>query len=42
MVIEKAWAKLHGSFEKIEAKDVSQTMQEVTGAPAEHYDLNHK
>jgi hypothetical protein len=36
-ILEKAWAKLHGSYERIEAGYAHEVMRDLTGAPS--YDL---
>ena len=35
--LEKAWAKVHGSYERIVAGQVHQTMRDLTGAPSYEY-----
>lgn len=35
ILLEKAWAKLHGSYERIEAGFAENVMHDLTGAPAE-------
>lgn len=35
MVLEKAWAKLHGSYERVEAGFAENVFHDLTGAPAE-------
>lgn len=38
MLLEKAWAKLHGSYERIEAGLAENVFRDLTGAPATvHY-----
>ena len=39
LLLEKAWAKLHGSYRKIEAGSPSSTLRDLTGAPSYHYNL---
>lgn len=34
IVLEKAWAKLHGSYERIEAGLCTDVMRDLTGAPS--------
>ena len=34
-MLEKAWAKLHGSYERIEAGFAENVMRDLTGAPTE-------
>lgn len=35
MLLEKAWAKLHGSYERIEAGFAENVLRDLTGAPTE-------
>lgn len=37
MLLEKAWAKLHGNYEKVEAGMASESLRSLTGAPVEVY-----
>ena len=37
MLLEKAWAKLHGSYERIEAGSTGNALSDLTGAP--HFDI---
>eukprot|EP00826_Nyctotherus_ovalis_P043558 TRINITY_DN45_c0_g1_i4.p1 TRINITY_DN45_c0_g1~~TRINITY_DN45_c0_g1_i4.p1 ORF type:complete len:779 (+),score=212.20 TRINITY_DN45_c0_g1_i4:210-2546(+) len=37
MLIEKAWAKLHGAFAVIEGGDSRESFAAITGAPVEYY-----
>lgn len=37
LILEKAWAKIHGSYERIEAGQSHLTMRDLTGAPAYEY-----
>ena len=37
IILEKAWAKLHGSYERIEAGHSHEVMRDLTGAPS--YDI---
>lgn len=39
LIAEKAWAKIHGSFERIEGGMSHLTMRDLTGAPAYHYNF---
>jgi hypothetical protein len=39
LIAEKAWAKIHGSFERIEGGMAHLTMRDLTGAPAYHHDF---
>ena len=34
IILEKAWAKLHGSYERIESGLCSEVMRDLTGAPS--------
>ena len=34
MILEKAWAKVHGSYERIESGWANNVMRDLTGAPA--------
>jgi len=38
IILEKAWAKLHGSYERIEAGFAHEVMRDLTGAPS--YDID--
>ena len=38
MILEKAWAKLHGSYERIEAGQAHETLRDLLGAPAWEYE----
>lgn len=37
MLIEKAWAKIHGSYTAIEGGDTRESLAAITGAPVEYY-----
>lgn len=39
VVLEKAWAKLHGSYERIEAGDSVNTIRDLIGAPGDSYNM---
>lgn len=39
MLLEKAWAKTHGSYERIEGGDTQLTLRDLTGAPGDTYDF---
>lgn len=41
-MLEKAWAKIHGSYERIECGDTQVTIRDLTGAPGDTYDLKDK
>jgi calpain-15 len=42
VMLEKAWAKIHGSYERIEAGDTQTTLRDLTGAPGDTHDLKDK
>jgi len=37
MLLEKAWAKIHGSYTAIENGDTRESLSAITGAPVEYY-----
>ena len=39
LILEKAWAKIHGSYERIEAGLAHNVMRDLTGAPSFDIDL---
>ena len=39
LILEKVWAKLHGSYERIEAGHSHNVMTDLTGAPAFDLDI---
>ncbi len=39
LILEKAWAKLHGSYERIEAGLAHNVMRDLTGAPSFDIDI---
>lgn len=39
-ILEKAWAKLHGSYERIEAGFAHEVMRDMTGAPSYDHDCD--
>lgn len=42
IIAEKAFAKIHGSYERIEGGDTQITLRDLTGAPGETLDLKDK
>lgn len=42
IVLEKAWAKLHGSYERIEAGHAHEVMRDLTGAPSWDLDVDEE
>jgi len=41
-MLEKAWAKLHGSYERIEAGHAHNVMNDLTGAPSFDIDMEEE
>jgi len=39
LLMEKAWAKIHGSFQRIEGGQAHLTMRDLTGAPSYSYNI---
>jgi calpain-15 len=39
LILEKAWAKIHGSYERIEAGLAHNVMRDLTGAPSYDFDI---
>lgn len=39
LILEKAWAKLYGSFDNVESGLPHLALRDLTGAPAFHYDI---
>jgi calpain-12 len=39
-IFEKAWAKIHGNYEVIEAGHCGDTFKDLTGAPYEEYEFS--
>lgn len=42
ILLEKAWAKLYGSYKQIEAGFPDEPLHDLTGAPIKHLFLTHK
>ena len=42
ILLEKAWAKLHGSYLRIEAGFAEHVMHDLTGAPTEVLDTSKR
>ena len=42
LILEKCWAKLHGSYERIEAGFSHNVMTDLTGAPAFDVDIEEE
>ena len=42
MILEKAWAKFHGSYSKVESGDIPSTLRDLTGAPAYQTEVDSK
>lgn len=40
IILEKAWAKVHGSYERIEAGFAHDVMRDLTGAPSYDVDVD--
>jgi len=40
LILEKVWAKLHGSYERIEAGFAHNVMTDLTGAPSFDLDID--
>lgn len=40
MILEKAFAKVYGSYERIEAGQPDVAMKDLTGAPAFSFDIS--
>jgi hypothetical protein len=39
-MLEKAWAKIHGSYHRIIKGSIPDTLRDLTGAPCNQYSLN--
>lgn len=42
MILEKAWAKIHGSYERIVSGMSKEVMRDLTGAPSYEYETNEQ
>ena len=42
LILEKAWAKLHGSYERIIGGQAHQTLRDLTGAPGFEYETSEE
>ena len=42
IILEKAWAKVHGSYERIEAGLAHEVMRDLTGAPSYDVDVDEE
>ena len=42
LILEKAWAKLHGSYDKIIGGYAHQALRDLTGAPAFEYETSEE
>jgi len=42
IILEKAWAKLHGSYERIEAGFAHEVMRDLTGAPSYDFEIDQE
>ena len=42
IILEKAWAKVHGSYERIEAGFAHEVMRDLTGAPSYDVDVDEE
>ncbi len=40
LVLEKAWAKVHGTYKRIESGEAHLTFRDLLGAPAWEYESN--
>ena len=39
LLLEKAWAKLHGSYQAIESGSAGEALRDLTGAPSKRFEL---
>jgi calpain-15 len=39
ILLEKAWAKIHGSYDTIIAGNGAEALRDITGAPSFNYDI---
>lgn len=42
LILEKAYAKIYGTYEKIEAGSSGEALVDLTGAPKEIYNIDQK
>lgn len=42
IILEKAWAKVHGSYERIEAGLANYVMRDLTGAPSYNFEVDEE
>jgi calpain-15 len=42
ILLEKAWAKIHGSYERISLGVTSYTLRDITGAPSFIYETKNE
>ena len=40
LILEKAWAKIHGSYDRIESGICCLALRDLTGAPSFYYNIN--
>ena len=42
MILEKAWAKVHGSYERVTSGMSKEVMRDLTGAPSQEFELSEE